>query len=190
MKKLLFAGMVLAGVLAFVGCGDDSKKQEAEKQNASPGISESQEVTSVKNAILGYDKSRTIETALKARCSSLEWKSGVSDDGRKFVEVYGVWKDTAMKHGIETRKVLPNAPYWYESYAKNVSLLPDDIIHVQFLLNADGTIELYYGAFCTPDRSVKRAKHEFGVAVMSTDKDLEMERLLKTIYQGKHIDHY
>lgn len=102
-------------------------------------VVEPKEVTLVKNAVFEYDKSRTIETALKARCSSLEWNFFVSDIGKKVVEVYGIWKDTRCKQNND---------------GKN-GLLPGDVIHAQFIVNLDDTVDLAYGAFCNPDKSVK-----------------------------------
>ena len=128
---------------------------------------------------------------MKARCSSLEWESGVSNDGRKFVEVYGVWKDTKMKRGIEQMQQMmqgkdyPGNPYRGVDL-KTRCLLPGDIIRAQFLLKPDDTLELYWGAICNPDKSIKRTKGQIGFFDLSTDKGLQMEDLLKCIYNGEY----
>lgn len=194
-KQIIFAsaaggGLLVVIILIALLCFGGSGKGAG---GASPSILEPKEITQVKNTVLGYDQSRNVETALKARCSSLEWKSGVSTDGRKFVEVFAVFKDTTGAQVLEDFKKkrmddpsIPGNPYGGVDL-KTHSLLPGDIIHAQFLLNADGTIELCYGAICNPDKSVKRAQirsmKQITTYDLSTDKGLKMDDFLACIYK-------
>lgn len=83
--KMKLLGMLLAmfAVAAMLaGCGDS-------------------QVDSVKNGILEFDKSRTIEQAFSSKMDDLKWRKFTSDKNITVVEVVGTWTDDEMQKKIK-----------------------------------------------------------------------------------------
>ena len=124
--KIMLAAAVAAGTLFTVtGCGDSQIKL-------------------VKNGTLELDKSRSIQTALDARCSSVKWEKYKNNNGQTLVHAEGVWKDTQIKTILEkspnlrqARSVLTNAFASQGAKYQDPYLLPGDKVNIYFVINVD-----------------------------------------------------
>ena len=124
--KLMLAAAVAAGtMIATVGCGDSQIKL-------------------VKNGILELDKSRSIQTALDARCSSVKWEKYKNNNGQTLVHAEGVWKDTQFKTILEknpnlrqARSMLINAYASQGGKYQDPYLFPGDKVNIYFIINVD-----------------------------------------------------
>jgi len=114
MKKSLLAMFAAAAVL-LAGC-------------------EAKEVKTVKNGVLGIDKSRTVEQALAAKLDDMKWKK-INEKNRTIVKVTGKWKDKK------------NAVYYMVNGIKYFIVRPGSNVEVCFAMNPDGTFSFNSGKF-------------------------------------------
>jgi len=77
MKKFSMLITAAAMVLMLAGCGD-------------------KDIKTVKNGVLGIDKSRTVEQALSANLEDLKWEKFVNKKNQTMVKVSGVWKSDGL----------------------------------------------------------------------------------------------
>lgn len=116
-KNLLWSMFAAAAVVLLAGCG-------------------SKEVKTVKNGVLGIDKSRTVEQMLSAKLADLQWKSFSSTDNRRVVEVSGIWKDN--KYREMAKDVKKGSLQWALYSEIHLAPFDGDKVTLQFVMHVDG----------------------------------------------------
>lgn len=117
-KSWLWSMLAAAAVVLLAGC-------------------ESKEVKTVKNGVLGIDKSRTVEQALAAKLDDLKWEKFVNDKNQTVVKASGVWKD-------ENTISFNNPKNFYRTFT---IVKPGKKVEVYFVMNHDGTFAFLGGKF-------------------------------------------
>ena len=172
LSGILLAVMVLAGLLT--GCGDS-------------------DIDGVKNGILDFDTSRTVEEVFSAKLDDIEWTKFTSDNNKTVVEVTGYWvNDKNFKALEEAEKKLAEVE---ASGNEALSLIlrntiastmfalpmPGDQVLVQFVVNKDDTFEFQYGELLDSDGNIKENK-ELGLKA-ATDSVYSVDKFLEMIYE-------
>jgi hypothetical protein len=121
----------------------------------------------VKNGTLDFDKSITVGQAFDKYkyFSSTKWKSFSTDNGKKIVEVEGVFKNEYLQHMA-----------WEDQFA-SVSLI------VQFTINKDDTFEISALAFDVLTRNGDKKRQDIGESLTTK----QFNTFLKELYNNKPL---
>ena len=127
-KNRLWSMVVAVAVVLLAGCGD-------------------KEIKTVKNGVLGIDKSRTVEQALSAKLKDLKWEKFVNDKNQTIVKASGVWtKPTVSYNSTISYSVLYTKTNTVGTeYYKIVVVKPGNKVEVCFVINPDGTFTFNSG---------------------------------------------
>ena len=119
MKKCLMMLSVAALAVAMLaGCGD-------------------KDIKTVKNGVLGIDKSRTVEQALSANLEDLKWEKFVNKRNQGVVKASGIWKGDELSFQKE---------YSYNRWKRTFTIVkPGKKVDVYFVINRDGSFAFATG---------------------------------------------
>jgi hypothetical protein len=139
--------IIVFAILMISGCSDD--------------------VSTIKNGTLEFDKSITVGQAFDKYkyFSSTKWKSFSTDNGRKIVEVKGDFKNEYLKH-----------MRWEDQFA-SASLL------VKFTINKDDTFEISALALDFLTRNGDKKRQDIGANLTAR----QLNTLLSELYNNKPI---
>lgn len=146
-KFILKLAIVSLMAMILVGCGDGT--------------------STVKNGTLDFDKSITVGQAFDKYkyFSSTKWRSFTTDNGRKIVEVQGVFKNEYLQH-----------MQWEDRFA-SASLI------VQFKMNQDDTFEISAIAFDFLTRNGDKQRSDIGTSLTVR----QFNNFLKELYNNKPL---
>ena len=161
--KFMMAAAVAAGTLfAVTGCGDSQIKQ-------------------VKNGSLDLDKSRSVDTALNSKCSSVKWKKYKNNAGQTVILAEAVWKDPQLKNALESDQALKN-DYLLEKRILGAKfqdpfIFPGDKVNVYFIIKTDNAFEV----------ANIEVFNDKGAAKWTPENTNDVSDMMKIIYQGPQI---